>query len=427
MKRKQKRGVRDRLPGFSFNSTTKVASFDIWERKSQGQKRHRITVTATTQEEAVTLWKQYRQRVKGKSATTSIVPPTFAEFIESNFDTIAAQLKPKTARGYGYLIGIDTVVRPRGKRKANRPSLLKAFGPMRLTEITSAVINKWSAGLLGDGYAGATVNNYVNTMCSLITYAVELGGIEESPLKKEVKKYKANKPKNELTDVEEQRFLAAFDDEQAFRAYIAEEMPRGTVRLISRERKDAKVFGTKRVYGAALHPESKATGAYFRRFRAFGKPFFTIALQTGLRWITDLLPLRWEEHIDEEAGVIRTVTGKTGREVAIPISKRCWEALLEFKVRANDSDRVFVDDEGRTPSIKTIRRYFRIAKWIAGMKTRKFRIHDVRHTFGSKLLRRGVNIKFVSTVMAHSSVKMTERYARPGDAVLGAVVEALDQ
>jgi integrase len=427
MKRKTKRGVRDRLPGFEWNSITKIANFDVWERKSAGQKRHRISVTAATQEEAVTLWKQYRQKVKGGSVNRSGLAPTFSEFIIENFDTICAQLKPKTAREYGYVIGIFGAVRPRGKKKVGRPSLLTAFGALRLSEISSAVINKWSASLLGRGYAGATVNNYVNTMCSLISYAVELGGVEESPLKKDVKKYKVNKPCNELSDVEEERFIAAFADEQGFRAYIAECMPRGTIRLIPPDRADALVFGRKRVYGAAMHPESKATGIYFRRYQSFGKPFFTVALHTGLRWITDLLPLRWSVNIDEEAGVIRTTTGKTGREVAIPISRKCWEALQQFKARRGNADFVFVDEEGHVPAIKTIRRYFRIAKWIAGMKARKFRIHDVRHTFGSKLLRRGVNIKFVSTVMAHSSLKMTERYARPGDAVLGAVVEALDQ
>jgi len=425
VKRTNKRGVRDRLPGFSYNSVTKEAHFDVWGRKAAGQKRHRISVPAATQEEAVTLWKQYRQKVKGGSDRTLMLPPTFEEFINDSFDTICAQLKPKTAREYRYVVGVEGT--RRRKKAARRPTLLMVFGEMRLTEITSGKINKWSAGLIALGYAGATVNNYVNTMCSLMTYAVELDAIEESPLKKEVKKYRANKPQNELSDAEEARFLAAFDDERGFRDYIAATMPRGTVRLIPKDRADAKVFGTKRVVGAALHPESSATGAYFRRFQSFGKPFFIVALETGLRWITDLLPLQWEANIDEAAGVIRTTTGKTGRDVVIPISKRCWEALAQCKARSNGTGNVFVDDDGCVPAIKTIRRYFAIAKWIAGMQKRKFRIHDVRHTFGSKLLRRGVNIKFVSTVMAHSSVRMTERYARAGDAVLGAVVEALDQ
>ena len=40
-----------------------------------------------------------------------------------------------------------------------------------------------------------------------------------------------------------------------------------------------------------------------------------------------------------------------------------------------------------------------------------FRYHDTRHTFPSKLVQRGVNLKKVSVLMGHASIRMTERYA----------------
>ncbi len=38
------------------------------------------------------------------------------------------------------------------------------------------------------------------------------------------------------------------------------------------------------------------------------------------------------------------------------------------------------------------------------------RIHDLRHTFASRLLREAKNLVVVQRALAHSSVKVTERY-----------------
>ena len=39
------------------------------------------------------------------------------------------------------------------------------------------------------------------------------------------------------------------------------------------------------------------------------------------------------------------------------------------------------------------------------------RIHDLRHTFASVLVNKGVSIYEVQTLLGHSSVQMTQRYA----------------
>src|SRR5204862_4351125 len=56
---------------------------------------------------------------------------------------------------------------------------------------------------------------------------------------------------------------------------------------------------------------------------------------------------------------------------------------------------------GRSPSRKALARI-----------DRPFRIHDLRHTFGSRLASEVVEILTISRVMAHKDIATTQRYAR---------------
>jgi len=76
--------------------------------------------------------------------------------------------------------------------------------------------------------------------------------------------------------------------------------------------------------------------------------------------------------------------------------------------------------------VKTIQTYFRKAKKIAGI-TRRFRFHDLRHRFASNLASAGVSLQVIARCLGHATTRMSERYARPDDASLRAVVAALDQ
>jgi integrase len=79
----------------------------------------------------------------------------------------------------------------------------------------------------------------------------------------------------------------------------------------------------------------------------------------------------------------------------------------------------------RPYSAKTISTYFRRAKAIARIE-RRFRFHDLRHTFASNLASAGVSLQVIARCLGHSTTKMAERYARPDEASLRAVVSALD-
>ncbi len=177
-----------------------------------------------------------------------------------------------------------------------------------------------------------------------------------------------------------------------------------------------------RVFGGGPRPEGEALGCYFRRFRET-KPFFVIALETGLRR-GDLLRLRWGS-VDLAEGWIRVTIEKTRREAVVPISRACREALLECRRRAVLSELVFVNAGGQPLSWTTVQRQFELAKKLAGI-TRRFRFHDLRHTFGSTLASQGVSLQVIAKALGHSSIRMSERYARPSFESLREIKRALD-
>jgi hypothetical protein len=49
-----------------------------------------------------------------------------------------------------------------------------------------------------------------------------------------------------------------------------------------------------------------------------------------------------------------------------------------------------------------------------------------RHTFASNLASAGVSLQVIARCLGHATTKMSERYARPDEASLRAVVAALD-
>ncbi|HEX3533455.1 MAG TPA: tyrosine-type recombinase/integrase [Gemmatimonadaceae bacterium] len=397
---------RNRLVGFTYDEAAGVAHFSMYVPGTAGRDRKRATVNAATYDEAVRLWSEFRSRAVEGLSRLSPEAPTFREFITDYFPSIAANLATKTARDYRWAIDRH---------------LLPQLGALRLDEITSGILNRLGARLNAAGYAGATVNNYVNLAALLLGYAVELDVIEEIPLKKKIKHQKANKPCLELNADERVRFLAAFNDEQAFRRYLAETMPKAKPAFA----KDASRRGARRAYGAGMRSDSDAAREYFSRFQR-SKDLFLVALETGIR-SGDLRRMA-RRHVDFAEGWIRFIQQKTAREVVIPISRECRLAL-EHALAGRDvspDDPVFVTGNGVPYSVSTMQRNFSLAKRLAGI-TRRCRVHDLRHTYGCDLATAGLPLRFIGKVMGHTNSATTDRYARPDQIVLERVREALDR
>ncbi|MBM7690456.1 amino transferase [Enterococcus ureilyticus] len=153
--------------------------------------------------------------------------------------------------------------------------------------------------------------------------------------------------------------------------------------------------------------------------------FFSImlALQTGLR-IGEICGLKWED-IDFEnntLGVNRTVlriqiedtSGRkteivevtpksTNSQRKIPISKSLRKKLLELKA-ISKSDYV-ISNKHKALEPRTIAYRFQIIRKKIGLEN--FSFHSLRHTFATRCLEAGGNIATISSLLGHSSTKMT--------------------
>ena len=156
-------------------------------------------------------------------------------------------------------------------------------------------------------------------------------------------------------------------------------------------------------------------------------PIFAFARATGLR-LSECL-LRWDE-IDWTAKTIRK-PGKGGKMVTAHITSTVREILLPLQGHHPDYVFTYVPQQSRSDNIKTARRpitrYGLQAMWKrlrrrAGVTG--FRWHDLRHDFGTKLLRATGNLRLVQKAMNHSDIKTTLRYAHVLDSE---VAEALER
>lgn len=151
-------------------------------------------------------------------------------------------------------------------------------------------------------------------------------------------------------------------------------------------------------------------------------------MSTGLRR-GELLALRWQ-NIDLEKGMLYVTqtltvtqqqglifktpkTGKSRRSVTLPPS--AVEALREHRRRQTeerlrlgpvwqDHDLVFPGPDGRPWHPDTFTSSFRDLCARAGVQAR---LHDLRHTHATQLLKAGVHAKIVTERLGHSSIGIT--------------------
>jgi integrase len=148
-----------------------------------------------------------------------------------------------------------------------------------------------------------------------------------------------------------------------------------------------------------------------------------VAAYAGLRQ-GELLALRWRDV--DFAGSALTVaramsagvesSTKSGRVRRVPLADQTAAALKRMSQRehfTSPDDLVFCNVFGRPLDDSALRRRYRRAQAAAGV--RPLRFHDLRHTFGSLLAMRGVDVVTIQKAMGHSALATTSRYlhARP--------------
>jgi integrase len=260
--------------------------------------------------------------------------------------------------------------------------LLPAFGSIRLEEITAREIDRWRSSLTG--LSPRTRNKLLVVMHGVMRRAQHVWSL----------------PANPVANVEKQRQRSS-----------------GDIEVVSPEEVMALVRAASSEQDAALYLTAAFTG-----------------LRRG-----ELLALHWRD-VDFAGSVIRVrasyaghalTTPKSGKVRSVPMAPDVATALASLADRPNwtaDDDLVFAGETGAYLDGSALRRRYATALSRAGL--RPLRFHDLRHTFGTRMIAKA-DIRRVQEWMGHADIQTTMRYLhyapRADDAALVAEALRFDQ
>ena len=138
------------------------------------------------------------------------------------------------------------------------------------------------------------------------------------------------------------------------------------------------------------------------------KPMVLISINTGLRR-GELFNLTWDM-IDFDKRIL-TVYGniaKSGKSRHVPLNNEAYEALFKWYQQANSTNNLVFPGKNGNVFSNIKKSWLNLLK-LAGIE--KFRWHDMRHHFASKLVMAGVDLNTVRELLGHSEISMTLRYA----------------
>jgi integrase len=151
------------------------------------------------------------------------------------------------------------------------------------------------------------------------------------------------------------------------------------------------------------------------------KPIVVTALNTGMRK-SEIFGLTWDR-VDLKNRIILLDKTKNGERREIPVNDTLYRALSGM-ARHLKCDYIFYNP-------KTLRPYDNLKRsWTTALRKSHildFHFHDLRHTFASRLVMRGIDLTTVKELLGHKDIKMTLRYAHLAPAHIRKAVEILDE
>ncbi|MDI9515212.1 MAG: tyrosine recombinase XerC [Bacillota bacterium] len=148
-------------------------------------------------------------------------------------------------------------------------------------------------------------------------------------------------------------------------------------------------------------------------------------LNCGLR-LSELVGI----NLSDIRGDTLTVMGKGKKERTIYLNQACLEAIDAYRrIRpvegVKDKDALFLSERKQRISPKTVQ--YLVKKYIAaaGLDTRKYSTHKLRHTAATLMYKHGnVDIRALQSILGHESIATTEIYTHLDDEQLRRAVES---
>jgi site-specific recombinase XerD len=144
-------------------------------------------------------------------------------------------------------------------------------------------------------------------------------------------------------------------------------------------------------------------------------PEFTLALSTGLR-LSEQYGLLWE-NVSLPLRMLTIPRSKNGTMRHVPLNQAAVKTLETLR-------KLYPASELVCGGAKEPRRWFEPA--LKDAKVANFSWHCLRHTFASRLVMAGVDIRTVQELLGHKTIGMTVRYSHLAPKHTLAAVERLD-
>ena len=313
--------------------------------------------------------------------------PTLAAYLDSTYRAWLKREHPRSATE-----AIDRLDR----------LFVPTMGHLALDRILPAVVEQWRKKRRTAKVSAHTIGRELSDLRGLLTNAVELGDLARSPL-----------AGLKTTAAPSREIIRYLDKREERRLYQA---------LAARDEAGAEARARFNEWRVARHkPPLEPAG----RFKDGLTPMVILTLNTGVR-PTELFLLRWSV-IDWQARTLTvewwTSKGRKTRRLALN-----HDALSTIKTwrkqsaKTKDGDLIFPAKREQPYTAAP-------SSWdtiVTDARLANFRWYDLRHTFASKLVQRGINLYVVKDLMGHASIKSTERYAHLAPSQGRAAVNSLN-
>jgi integrase len=166
--------------------------------------------------------------------------------------------------------------------------------------------------------------------------------------------------------------------------------------------------------------------------RVYLRDLVELAIYTGMR-LDETFGLRWS-HVHLEEKYLYVAETKNHQARNVPMNETV-EKILRRRNVTELGDYVFENAGGNRLTVLT-NAFWRAVKEVnlyrremvdGRMVKVRFRFHDCRHTFGSRLGMNGADLKTIMEIMGHKTPKMAMRYQHPSPSHKLEAVRSLDK
>jgi integrase len=322
-------------------------------------------------------------RDPARERQTSKLAPTVKELGETYLEDVRLRNKPRTAAEY---------------KRLWEKHVSGVLGSLKVADVASSDLAKLHRQMRETPYLA---NRVLNMLGAFFSFAIrEVARAQHDNPAQLVSRYAEAARERFLTAEEFGRLGEALDQAERVGLPVPPKLQKRS-RGMSKTRR-AKLTGRKR------GPYKRHAPIVLQPANAYAVAAIRLLTLTGCRE-SEILSLRWD-YVDFERGFLRLPDTKTGKSIRPLASSTA--AVLHGLPRIMGNSYVLPGDRPGE-HLKEIKRLWYAVRHAA--KLDDLRLHDLRHSYASIPAIRGESMLVVASLLGHSRIATTEKYAHLGD------------